>query len=356
MTSPFCDSNEGKCKCSSEVESCSLGKICLEGRCEYEPPCANPEETSVGGVCKCGRSSSCVGSSTAPFCDASNGICKCSTNVDACTNGEKCKEGLCRCGTADSCVGSAVAPYCDDFDSICKCSPFEDACSVPGETCAQISSSSSFNECQCGSAPTCKDSSTAPFCDASNDICKCSSSVDACNHPGEICVDGICKCGTAASCKDDVTAPFCDQNNNVCKCSSTVDSCKNLGEICENDQCKCGKMDSCASSTGAPYCNAEASVCKCSESTDACDQLNGQTCSNGLCKTLGKSWMDMIKRVMAHIKYNFIKSNITHFFVFEFQDSLTRLHWKMDIVDSTGWLNPQYRLKPLWVDTNFVLA
>ena len=159
--------------------------------------------------------------------------------------------------------------------------------------------------CKCGNGFTCLGSLTAPFCDSREGKCKCSSEVESCNlgqiclngrcepepscaNPGETYVGGVCKCGRSPSCDGSLTAPFCDASNNVCKCSSTVDSCKNLGETCQNGQCKCGTIDSCASLTEAPYCNAEASVCKCSENTEACNQLKGQTCSNGLCKNLGR--------------------------------------------------------------------
>ena len=84
----------------------------------------------------CGASKGCNGSSTAPFCDAENHICKCNVDQDACTNaGEICSDGDCRCGAVESCKGSKIAPYCDAVHNKCKCSEEVDACDPYNELC-----------------------------------------------------------------------------------------------------------------------------------------------------------------------------------------------------------------------------
>ena len=84
----------------------------------------------------CGVSKSCGGNSTAPFCDAENGICKCSMNRSACTTeGETCKDGECRCGDIESCENSSTAPYCDINNNTCRCSKKTDACQINEEVC-----------------------------------------------------------------------------------------------------------------------------------------------------------------------------------------------------------------------------
>ena len=118
-TAPFCDSEQGICKCSESVGACN-----------------NPREKCVEGSCMCGASKGCNGSSTAPFCDAENHICKCNVDQDACTNaGEICSDGDCRCGAVESCKGSKIAPYCDAVHNKCKCSEEVDACDPYNELC-----------------------------------------------------------------------------------------------------------------------------------------------------------------------------------------------------------------------------
>ena len=106
----------------------------------YGVTCSNPGETCVVinnvGVCKCGSGETCVGSTTAPFCDSANNVCKCSAIYSACSNpGETCNDGLCKCGTAGTCILSPNAPYCDAANNVCKCTASVSACN-PGETCS----------------------------------------------------------------------------------------------------------------------------------------------------------------------------------------------------------------------------
>ena len=130
-----CDTNDGMCKCGGAA-SCSK----VEG------------ETCVNGVCKCGTADSCHGNKMAPYCDATNNQCKCSPFIPACIDSAECSipndditKAKCNCGTGDSCAGSAHAPYCDSLSAnehICKCSPDVDAC-TDLKTCGGLTT------CQC---------------------------------------------------------------------------------------------------------------------------------------------------------------------------------------------------------------
>ena len=58
-------------------------------------PCAVEGEVHDGTDCKCGDIASCEGAETGAFCDATNSVCKCAQDVDACTNEEVCISEKC---------------------------------------------------------------------------------------------------------------------------------------------------------------------------------------------------------------------------------------------------------------------
>ena len=60
-----------------------------------EITCNVASEVCVEGVCKCGNANSCENKATGAFCDASNNVCKCAQDVDACNAGEGCTDGAC---------------------------------------------------------------------------------------------------------------------------------------------------------------------------------------------------------------------------------------------------------------------
>ena len=252
--------------------------------------CANPGETCVEGICKCGSRATCAGVASGAYCDAANNQCKCSETVDSCSGTtDTCTSGVCKCGT-------------------------NNACSISGETC-------SSGSCKCGTASSCSGQTSGAYCDAANNVCKCSATVDACSgttdtcdsgtckcgsaaacsNSGETCQSGACKCGTAATCVGQTSGTFCDAANNVCKCSSTVDACtgttdtcdsgtckcgtaaacSNSGETCQSGTCKCGTATTCVGSSTAPFCDAANNICKCSASVAACS--SGEECSGGTC-------------------------------------------------------------------------
>ena len=58
-------------------------------------PCAVDGEVHDGNECKCGDSPSCEGAVTGAFCDATNSVCKCAQDVDACPDGQVCESDAC---------------------------------------------------------------------------------------------------------------------------------------------------------------------------------------------------------------------------------------------------------------------
>ena len=78
----------------------------------------------------CGSSNSCEGRRTGSYCDAFNGICKCSASLAACKFPENCdsNENICKCGTGVSCASNTSAGFCDTPTNQCKCSIKKDAC------------------------------------------------------------------------------------------------------------------------------------------------------------------------------------------------------------------------------------
>ena len=135
-----------------------------------------------------------------------NGVCKCGSNAACTVTGETCSSGACKCGSANSCSGSTSAPYCDASNNVCKCSASVAACSGTTDTC---------------------DSGT----------CKCGTG-SACSVSGETCSSGTCKCGSASSCSGQSTGAYCDASNNVCKCSADVAACSS-GQECTGSPLAC---------------------------------------------------------------------------------------------------------------------
>ena len=322
----YCDSTNNVCKCSKTLDACSgTTDTCDNGACKCgtSSACSNSGETCSSGACKCGTASTCVGNTAGSYCDADNNVCKCSSTVAACSgttdtcdtstspatckcggnaacsnSGEKCSSGVCKCGMASTCVGSTTAPYCDADNNICKCSSTVAACSNSGETCV-------LGACKCGTATTCVGNTAGSYCDAATNMCKCSSSVAACSNPGETCSSGVCKCGAASTCVGNTAGSYCDAGSSICKCSSTLAACSgttntcdtstspatckcgtgaacsNSGETCPSGTCMCGTAATCVGQTTGAYCDAGNNVCKCSASVAKC--ASGEQCSGGTC-------------------------------------------------------------------------
>ena len=90
--------------------------------------CNVPNETCVDGVCKCGNACSCnTGSITGSYCDSENGKCKCSATEDVCEGNLKCdtSDGKCRrcIGDDDCCTNDNKCDIGEgdcESDSDCK--------------------------------------------------------------------------------------------------------------------------------------------------------------------------------------------------------------------------------------------
>ena len=186
-----------------------------------------------------------------------------------CGAGETCDGGRCKCGNVPGCKNSLTAPFCDAENSVCKCASDVAACHINGETCQN--NGSGGKECRCeGSGRSCS-VITGETCDSNT---------------------GTCMCGTAASCHESKQGKYCDAANNMCRCSSSLMACVG-SETCEEVtltsglkemRCKCGNDDTCDGSAQAPYCDTTLSPnkCRCSSTVDAC--TGQQTCLGGKCQ------------------------------------------------------------------------
>ena len=82
----------------------------------------------------CGNTTTCLGEMTGEYCDAANGLCRCSMYVDKCRYPEVCRVEGCYCGYNDSCANQPTGSFCDPINSVCKCTKDVDAC-TDGKVC-----------------------------------------------------------------------------------------------------------------------------------------------------------------------------------------------------------------------------
>ena len=115
LSGSYCDSTRSECKCSSTIGACNA----TTDRC-------------INEQCTCGdhENLSCTGTSDR----CTDGECKCGDGGPCSVDGEKCIAGICMCGGRLSCDGNATGSYCDVERSRCKCSKEIDACS-DGNVC-----------------------------------------------------------------------------------------------------------------------------------------------------------------------------------------------------------------------------
>ena len=292
-----CGGSCGECSCGDDCDggACIFhacdGKSCGDDGCGGVcGVCAGPQDSCVGGLCKC--IPSCAGKNCGP--NGCGGVCgECSGPQKQCVNGlcvcqpycidkvcglDGC-DGLCgKCECGETYVaGACIFQACDGKD----CGP--DGCGGSCGDCTEVQHACVDGQCVC--MPFCFGKECGPDgCGDSCGECSCGKSCEAgiCNFSGcdgLECGDDGCggSCGTCDDplvCVEGNCQPECTPQciNKACgddSCGGVCGLC-GCGETCINDQCV---FDACVGmACGDDGCGGSCGSC-----------LEGQMCLFGVC-------------------------------------------------------------------------
>ena len=223
--------------------------------------------------------------------------CQCDTT--SCSPGHTCSEGVCKCGNSEECTGTSNICQTkksndDTIKSACVCGDTEDGCPVATPSC--LTTTGTFlaldlnRTCKACSNEVGKvvagDATTQGTCPLVSDVClpdgKCMCQLDllgggegngmamgTCTTDSDRCLDnGECKCqkkfgkkgdgdgSTQGTCTDDSHKCLDDGSCRVCRMPDSS-GCNSNSNICTNGECKCGLTDAACDSSStsrSPLC------------------------------------------------------------------------------------------------------
>ena len=301
-----CDPDRGVCKgnrtCSQKAD-CGPGDLCVGGKCVPErDPCKDNNGCGAGAYCNNGK---CVGSKTCKadkdcaslgsfICDL-RGTCvpgevpgEPPAGPKACTLATTCPSGLCMDGKCATCSGDCGGGTTCQFDSHCG----DGRACVDGKCVNKCSSSG-----DCGSAQVCKSNICVP-----RSAINCTYNTDCGSN--QRCINSQCVqvcSGTTCDNKNDVCGSPIQQGKTqvrVCharyapklECKLSKDCLG--GETCVNGVCRtvCATAADCAGCNDGHTCGGGGYCMTTNEATPMCelnkDCPTGQVCRNARCQKL----------------------------------------------------------------------